>query len=96
MVNAAKHVIRKCGGFKQVSEWLDLDLSAVYRFTHERSKGGTDGVIPSRHQAVLLQKSRECGIDLKPDDFFFDGPDEPDAPPIEQEAAPTEPAGAAG
>lgn len=74
MPTVAEHVIEKCGGFKQVSEWLGLDLSTVYRFTYPRSKGGTDGVIPAQHQGVLLAKARENQIDLRPDDFF-------DAPP---------------
>lgn len=66
----AGQVISKCGGVKRVSDWLGLDLSAVYKFTYPRAKGGTDGVIPARHQAVLLQKARETGVDLKPEDFF--------------------------
>lgn len=84
MRTAADHVIEKCGGFKQVSEWLDLDLSAVYRFTYPRERGGTDGVIPARHQAMLLQKARENGVDLRPDDFFVSPVDE--APPAPERA----------
>lgn len=80
MHTVAEHVIEKCGGFKPVSEWLGLDLSAVYRFTYPRSRGGTDGVIPARHQATLLQKARENGVDLNPADFFVAPPTSPDEP----------------
>lgn len=79
MRTAADHVIEKCGGFKQVSDWLGIDLSAVYRFTYPRERGGTDGVIPARHQTALLQKARENGVDLCPNDFFVAPTD--DAPP---------------
>lgn len=80
MQTVAENVIAKCGGFKQVSEWLGLDLSNVYRFTYPRTKGGTDGVIPAQHQAVLLAKARENGLDLCPDDFFETSPDATPAP----------------
>lgn len=79
MQTAADHVIAKCGGFRQVSEWLSLDLSTVYRFTYPRENGGTGGIIPAQHQNTLLAKARENDVDLKPDDFFVTGGD---APPI--------------
>jgi len=80
MRTAADQVIEKCGGVKRVAEWLDLELSTVYRFTYPRSQGGTDGVIPARHQPVLLQKARENAVDLRPEDFFVmpDGSSDPE------------------
>jgi hypothetical protein len=83
MPTVADHVIEKCGGPKVVSEWLGLDLSNVYRFTYSRSNGGTDGIIPAKHQAALLTKARENGIDLRPDDFFVT--DDPPTSPSEGE-----------
>lgn len=70
MRTAAEQVIEKCGGVQNVAEWLGLDLSTVYRFTYPRERGGTGGVIPANHQAPLLQKARDNGVDLRPDDFF--------------------------
>lgn len=70
MQTVADHIIEKCGGYKNVAEWLGLNISSVYRFTYPRSKGGTDGLIPAEHQAPLIVKAREHGIDLGPDDFF--------------------------
>lgn len=66
----AQAVIEKCGGFETVAEWLDLDLSNVYRFTYPRSRGGTGGLIPAKHQTTLLAKARDVGVDLRPEDFF--------------------------
>lgn len=69
-MTVADHVIEKCGGHKVVAEWLNLNISSVYRFTYPRSKGGTDGLIPAEHQTPLILKAREKGVDLKPEDFF--------------------------
>jgi hypothetical protein len=62
----AATVIERCGGVQAVSRLLEIDVSRVYRFTYPKSKGGTGGWIPQRHQHVLLAKVRE----LSPADFF--------------------------
>lgn len=66
----AARVIAKCGGVQIVSDWLGITLPQVYKFTYPKEKGGTGGLIPSKHQPTLLQKSRESGGDLQPSDFF--------------------------
>ena len=49
---------------------LGVDVSRVYRWTYPRSRGGSDGVIPARHQARLLSEASKRGLPLRPDDFF--------------------------
>lgn len=66
----AENVISKCGGHRVVAEMLGIHVSRVYRFTHSKERGGTGGIIPSRHQSTLLTEARRRGIDLSPSDFF--------------------------
>ena len=70
MSNPAEKVIAKCGGAKTVAAWLNVDVSRVHRWTYPKSRGGTGGVIPSRHQMKLLQLARDKGVKLRPSDFF--------------------------
>jgi hypothetical protein len=63
----AAHVIAKCGGVKPVAKALKIDVSRVYRFTHATEKGGTGGLIPARHQQILLEKFKDS---IEPADFF--------------------------
>lgn len=70
METPAAQVIEKCGGHRQVAQWLGLHLSQVYRFTYSRKQGGTNGLIPSRHIKKLLSRAAAAGIELEPADFF--------------------------
>lgn len=66
----AEIVIEKFGGHAAVAELLKVDVSRIYRWTYPRKKGGTDGLVPQKHQAPLMAKAREKQIDLRPADFF--------------------------
>lgn len=66
----AERVIEKCGGEAAVAKMAGVDVSRVHRWRYPRSRGGTDGIIPSKHQQPLLEKARAQGIDLTPADFF--------------------------
>ena len=81
----AKQIISLCGGVAVVSEWVGLNRTSVLRWMHPRSRGGTDGLIPSKHQTALLVKARENGVKLAPVDFFPAPRASNDTPP--QEAA---------
>lgn len=70
MTNIALNIISKFGGHDVVSHIVGIDRSNVHRWTYPKDKGGTGGIIPARHQPVLLAKAQEMGIDLKPSDFF--------------------------
>ena len=67
---AAKRVIDKMGGIQATADIVGTSHSWVARWTYERARGGTDGVIPAKYQQVLLDAARERGIDLTPADFF--------------------------
>ncbi|TXH35269.1 MAG: hypothetical protein E6Q98_15875 [Rhodospirillaceae bacterium] len=66
MDTIAEHVITKCGGPKAVAKALNLSLQRVYCWTYSKEKGGTDGLVPAKHQQRLLESFPE----LKPEDFF--------------------------
>ena len=70
MKNAAAHVIEKCGGPSVVAEMLGLHVTQPYRWTYPKCRGGTDGIIPAKHQQKLLVAAVDRGIELRPDDFF--------------------------
>lgn len=76
MSNAATNVILKCGGPQAVSAMAGVDVSNVHRWTYPKERGGTDGVVPAKHQQTLLKKAREAGIELSPDDFFKEAEEE--------------------
>lgn len=70
MENVASRIIAKCGGHQAVAEMVGVDVSRVHRWTYSRERGGTGGLIPTRHQATLMQEARERGLPLEPADFF--------------------------
>lgn len=77
-------VIEKCGGHQKVAAALGVDVSRVHRWTYPRERGGTGGVVPSRHQQRLLDWAKGQGIELSPGDFFAL---EPAAPPAGDRSA---------
>ena len=70
MSNVAAHVIEKCGGHRAVADMAGVDVTRVYRWTYSRDRGGTGGIIPTKHHQQLLRVARERGVDLEPADFF--------------------------
>jgi hypothetical protein len=71
----AARIIERFGGTEAVAAIVGLSVSRVYRWTRPRSRGGTDGLIPSRYQPILLAAARKRGIALTPADLV------PDCPP---------------
>jgi hypothetical protein len=72
-MSPAERVIDKCGGVAVVAELAGVHVSRVHRWTYPKSRGGSNGIIPSANQQRILDAARARGIDLSPDDFF-DGP----------------------
>ena len=70
MSNPASVIIEKLGGVEAVAAVCAVDISRVYRWTYDKSSGGTDGRIPTRHQQTILDHARARGLDLSPADFF--------------------------
>lgn len=69
MLTPAEIVLRRFGGPRAVAAIVGLSASRVYRWTRPRERGGTDGLIPAKHQPVLLAAARACGIRLTPADL---------------------------
>ena len=69
-MSVAKRVIDKCGGEQAVAGMVGVHVSNVHRWRYSKDKGGTGGLVPVQHQQTILDKAREQGIDLRPEDFF--------------------------
>ena len=70
MQNIATRIISKFGGVTKVAKLVKINASSVHRWTYPKKRGGTGGIIPTRHQDKLLAKARENGVELSPADFF--------------------------
>ena len=66
----ATTIINLCGGIERVAQMTGRSEIRVRRWTYEKDRGGTNGLIPSDVQPVLLLEARKAGIDLKPHHFF--------------------------
>lgn len=74
METPAEAIIRKCGGHAAVAEICGVHVTRVYRWTYPKARGGSDGLVPTRHQGQLLAGARQRGVNLSPDDFFASAP----------------------
>ena len=70
MMEPAHTVITICGGVKAVADMTNRNESRVRRWTYPKQRGGTDGLIPSDMQPILLEAARSRGINLRPEHFF--------------------------
>lgn len=70
MANSARLVIDKVGGFRAAAEVCRIDIAQVYRWTYEKNKGGTGGLVPAKHQSKLLDFAKTTGLPLEAEDFF--------------------------
>jgi hypothetical protein len=66
----AQTVIDKFGGHEEVAKIVGRHPISVRRWTYDREKGGTGGLIPSELQSLLLEKARKRGLDLTADDLI--------------------------
>lgn len=62
----AAHVIEKCGGIDATASLAGLHRSVVNRWQRPKDVGGTGGLVPAKHQPVLIANNPK----LSPDDFF--------------------------
>lgn len=76
-MSVASDIIAKFGGVQKVADLTGLSATQIHRWTYERERGGTGGLVPTKHQQPLLDAARERGIDLSEADFFATR--EPDA-----------------
>jgi len=66
----ATSIIELMGGTRAVAEITGVHISQVNKWTWEKSRGGSDGVIPMKHAQSLVDHSRNEEMDLTPDHFF--------------------------
>jgi hypothetical protein len=53
-MDPASAIIEKLGGEAKVAEITGMAFTAPYRWQHDKSKGGTGGLIPQAHHRALL------------------------------------------
>lgn len=70
----AQNIISMCGGVAEVAQMVGRSVIRVRRWTYPKERGGTDGLIPSDMQPVLLEAARQRGINLRPEHFFREVP----------------------
>jgi hypothetical protein len=70
-MDPASRIIRKLGGEAKVAGITGLSLTAPYRWQHEKSKGGTGGLIPQAHHRALLDYADAHGIALSAEEFLM-------------------------
>ena len=70
MLNPAQRVIEICGGFRAVAEMTGRHETRVRRWTYDKDKGGTGGVIPADMQQRILDAARARRLPLEPEHFF--------------------------
>ncbi len=66
----ASTIIERLGGEAKVSEITGMAFTAPYRWQHEKSKGGTGGLIPQSHHRALLDYAEQNNIRLSAEDFL--------------------------
>lgn len=70
MTNPAERIIKLCGGADRVAEFAEISKNRVLRWTYPKARGGTDGLIPTSRQQLIMQNAVAAGIKIKPADFF--------------------------
>ena len=69
-MDPATALIRKLGGEAKVAGIAGTALSAPYRWQHEKSRGGTGGLIPQAYHRRLLDYADAHGIALAAEEFL--------------------------
>lgn len=69
-MSTATSIIRRCGGFQQVADWLGVSRTTVLRWTLSRDQRGTGGVIPSKHWPPLIAAAKLNGIEISLDELI--------------------------
>jgi len=64
MTNDALFIIKQFGGIKALAKAINKDPATIYRWTYTRSKGGTDGIIPSSAQQKISEAARLLNISI--------------------------------
>ncbi len=65
----AYSVVTALGGVRSTANLLDIDPSAVSRWTTDKKKGGSGGVIPQRYWAAILRHAKYSKLDINLSDL---------------------------
>lgn len=71
MTNIAQNIISKFSSVQEIANICKVDVSTVHKWKYPKHRGGTAGLIPAQYQQLLLDGAPACGVELKPDDFFY-------------------------
>ncbi|EEX17024.1 conserved hypothetical protein [Citreicella sp. SE45] len=66
----ASSIISALGGPTVVAEAIGIHRTRVSMWQAPRDRGGTNGHVPYRHVARLMELARERGVELGPADFM--------------------------
>jgi hypothetical protein len=69
-MDPASAIIKKLGGEAKVAEITGMAFTAPYRWQHDKSKGGTGGLIPQAHHRALLDYAHTNDIPLVAEEFL--------------------------
>ncbi len=69
-MNPAQKVIKKFGGVRVLAEAIGMQTPGVYKWTYEKERGGTGGLIPSDKQVEVVAAAKRLNVDLSASDFF--------------------------
>lgn len=63
-LSPAKEIVQKFGGVRATARVLDINPSAVSRWMVSRAERGTDGRVPQKYWALMLDHARKERIKL--------------------------------
>ena len=66
----ADTIIRKFGGISAVARITCVTVHSVMRWRKSRERGGTGGLIPSRHNQVLMEHAVANDLPITAADFM--------------------------
>ncbi len=69
-MSPAERAIKEFGGFEQLAEALGRHPISIRKWTYDRDKGGTGGLIPTSVQGQVLAEARRRGLRLKAADLI--------------------------
>lgn len=69
MHEQAAKILKKLGGPRRVAVALGIDPATVYKWTYEKSRGGTGGIIPSSSISKVQKFAQQAGVELTAQDW---------------------------
>lgn len=70
MHKQAEKILKKLGGARRVATGIGMDAASVYKWTYEKNRGGTGGIIPSSCVAKIQKLAVASGVELTAEDWL--------------------------